>query len=68
MVLVVCRRLIITFITQRAHECDMVLVHDDDLERISGITSSEGSVSGYFIFILSSSHVGSHLFLLNQKW
>ena len=46
------------FIIQRAHECDMILVHDDDLERIHGI--SEGTVSGYFIFILSSSHVGSH--------
>lgn len=44
----------------------MVLIHDDDLERIYGI--SGGSVSGYFDFILSSSHVGRRLVLFNQKW
>jgi hypothetical protein len=32
---------------QRAYDCDLVLVHDDDLERINGI--SEGSVSGHLI-------------------
>jgi hypothetical protein len=32
---------------QRAYDCDLVLVHDDDLKRIDGI--GEGSVRGYFI-------------------
>ena len=32
---------------QQAHDCDMIIVHDDDLERIDGI--GEGTVSGYSI-------------------
>ena len=32
---------------QRAYDCDMVLVHDDDLKRIEGI--GKGTVSGYLI-------------------
>jgi len=40
-------RMLIIGLTQRACDCDLVLVHDDDLERIDGI--SEGSVSGHLI-------------------
>ena len=29
---------------QRAHDCDMVIIHDNDLERIDGI--GKGTVSG----------------------
>lgn len=44
---------------QQADDCDLVLVHDDDLKIIDGI--SEGTVCGHFIHQLScSSHVGSH--------
>ena len=32
---------------QRAHDCDMVIIHDNDLERIDGI--GKGTVSGYLI-------------------
>jgi hypothetical protein len=32
---------------QRAYDCDMVLVHDDDLERVNGIGSN--TVSGHFV-------------------
>ena len=32
---------------QRAPDCGMVLVHDDDLERVNGI--GEGTVSGHVV-------------------
>ena len=32
---------------QRAHDCDMVVIHDNDLERVDGI--GKGTVSGYLI-------------------
>jgi len=35
---------------QRANDCDMVVLHDNDLERIDGI--GKGTVSGYLIFSL----------------
>ena len=34
---------------QRAHDCDMVLVHDDDLEKIDGV--DRGRVSGHLVTI-----------------
>jgi hypothetical protein len=44
---------------QQAPDCDMALIHDDDLERIEGI--GEESVGGHSIFLLFwSRHVGSH--------
>ena len=46
---------IITWTTQRAPDCDMFLIHDDDLKSIDGI--GDGAVSGYLISILVfSSH------------
>jgi hypothetical protein len=38
---------------QRAYDCDLVLVHDDDLQRIDEI--GEGSVSGH-LFINYITH------------
>jgi hypothetical protein len=44
---------------QQAPDCDMALVHDDDLERIEGI--GEGTVGGHSIFLLYLSlNAGSH--------
>ena len=41
--------------TQRAPDCDMFLIHDDDLKRIDRI--GDGTVSGYLISsIVFSSH------------
>ena len=37
--------LILTWTVQRAPDCDMALVHDDDLERILEVGSSDGTVS-----------------------
>jgi hypothetical protein len=36
---------------QRAYDCDMVLVHDDDLEWVNGIGS--GTVSGHSVIVIS---------------
>jgi hypothetical protein len=33
--------LVVTWSSQRAPECDMILVHDDDLARISGICDGD---------------------------
>ena len=37
----------VTWSSQRAPECDMILVHDDDLARISGIC--EGDLAGDYL-------------------
>jgi hypothetical protein len=37
--------LILTWTVQQAPDCDMALVHDDDLERILQVGSSDGTVS-----------------------
>ena len=37
----VCMHLVLTWTTQRAPDCDMALVHDDDLARIDGIRDND---------------------------
>jgi len=39
-----CSRCILSEVIQQANDCNMILVHDDDLERIDGI--GDGTVSG----------------------
>ena len=54
---------------QKAADCDMVLVHDDDLQKIfrmEGNSVTTETVSGYLITRSIIYHVGSHWTSSNQ--
>jgi hypothetical protein len=52
---------LVTWSSQRAPECDMILVHDDDLSRISGICDSGREQTSYVtcFVILTSPDTGN---------